>query len=143
VGVRYERLFGRFLSGYLHFVYRDVTDRSSQATRGRQLPMHPRSQAVLGLNYIDRAGTKLFLEADWRDEMFIDPIWSDNDFFDPRTPRERFPSKLRVNLRLARERSVHREWVLRVNNLFNTETIYWPEFPAPGRTVELQYRVRF
>jgi outer membrane receptor protein involved in Fe transport len=33
--------------------------------------------------------------------------------------------------------------VLRINNLFNTSTIYWPDFPAPGRTYEVQYRLRF
>jgi hypothetical protein len=114
--------------------------------------MHPRSRAILGLNYIDRAGTKLFLEADWQSRMFIDPFWSDREGhqrftnregFDPDAPRPTFPSKLVLNLRLGRERTVRREWVFRIDNLLDTDTLYWPGFPAPGRTYQFLYHVRF
>jgi tetratricopeptide (TPR) repeat protein len=143
IGVRYERQIGRFLSSYLRYTYTELTDRTSGATHGRQLPMNPRSRASLGLNYVDRSGTKLFTEISWRDAMYIDPLWSDREGFDPFLPRPTFPHRLLVNLRFAKERTVRREWVLRVNNLFNAETLYWPGYPAPGRSVELEYRVRF
>jgi Tfp pilus assembly protein PilF len=143
IGVRYEHQIGRFLSSYLRYTYRSLKDDTTLSTAGRQLPLNPRSRALLGFNYIDRAGTKLFLEADWRDEMFIDPIWSDSPAFDPAAPRETFPSKLVVNLRFGREPSVRREWVVSVNNVFDTDLIFWNGFPAPGRTFRVEYFIRF
>lgn len=143
VGLRFERQLTPFLSSYLRLTYSDLTDQTDGPTRGRQLPMNPHSRATLGLNYIDRAGTKLFAEVAWRGAMFVDPFWSGHEGFDPLAPRPTFPSRFVVNLRLGREPTVHREWVLQINNAFNTKTIYWPGYPAPGRTFGLAYRVRF
>jgi tetratricopeptide (TPR) repeat protein len=143
LGARYERQIGTFLSGYLHYTYSDTTDRTPRSTGGRQLPLNPRSRALLGFNYIDRAGTKLFLEANWRGPQYLDPIWSDDDAFDPLAPRPRENSKLRVNLRVAKERTVRGEWVVRINNLFNTSVLFAPGFPAVGRTYQVTYRYRF
>jgi outer membrane receptor protein involved in Fe transport len=143
IGLRYEQQIGLFLSSYLRYTYSEVTDRTTRSTRGRQLPMNPRSRAVLGLNYVDRAGTKFLVETNWSGEMYVDPIWSDTQGFDPRAPRPQFPDKLVVDLQLAKERTVRREWLFRINNVFNTTTIYWPGFPRPGRTYQLQYFIRF
>jgi outer membrane receptor protein involved in Fe transport len=152
LGVRYERQIGGFLSGYLNYTYAASTDRTPGPTQGWQLPMSPRSRAVLGLNYIDRAGTKIFLEGSWQSKMFIDPFWSDRstfgrftdrEGFDPNAPRPTFPSRFLLNLRFGREPTVRREWVFQINNLLNTGTLYWPGFPAPGRTYLVQYHVRF
>jgi tetratricopeptide (TPR) repeat protein len=152
LGARYERQITHFLSGYLRYTYAPSTDRTAGPTQGWLLPMRPRSRAVLGLNYIDRAGTKVFLEASWQSRMFIDPIWSDRptfarlgnrEGFDPNAPRPTFPSRLLLNLRFGREPSVRREWVFHISNLLNTGTLYWSGFPAPGRTYLLQYFFRF
>jgi outer membrane receptor protein involved in Fe transport len=143
IGARYEQQIGRFLSGYLRYTYNDVTDRTTGPTRGRQLPLSPRSRAVLGLNFIDRAGTKLFLDASWSGGIYLDPLWSNREEFDPLAPRPTFPARWRVDLRLARERTVRREWVLNVSNLFNTGGVYWAGFPRPGRALRLEYRIRF
>jgi tetratricopeptide (TPR) repeat protein len=142
-GARYEQQIGRFLSGYLRYTYAGTTDESTQTTRGRQLPFSPRSRLLAGLNFIDRAGTKLFMEARWNSRIFVDPVWSDREEFDPLAPRPTFPAKWVLDLRLAREPSVRQEWVFRINNLLNTGTIYWPGFPRPGRTFLVQYRRRF
>jgi outer membrane receptor protein involved in Fe transport len=144
IGARYEQQVGRFLSAFLRYTYREVTDETPGAsTSGRQLPMTPRSRMLLGLNYLDRAGNKLYLEGDWQSALFADRFWRGDTAFDPNATRPRVSPRFLVNLRLGQERSVRGEWVLRVNNLFNTGTIYWPGFPAPGRTYELQYRARF
>jgi hypothetical protein len=145
IGARYEHQLGPFLSLFLRYTYREFTDETpcsagdQQAgfcvAPGRQLPMQPRASAVLGLGYVDRAGTKLFAEAAWRGGM--------SQGLTRRGAWERLPSRLLVNLRVGRERSVYREWTFTVGNLFNTGTIYWPGFPAPGRTYRLQYSVRF
>jgi hypothetical protein len=142
-GVRYEQQLGRFVSGYLRATYREATDRGEGPTHGWQLPLNPRWRSLLGLSYLDRAGNKLFIEADWRSAIFTDPIWFGDVAFDPTAPRPQFPSKLLVNLRLGQEPSVFGEWVLRVDNLFNTKTIYWNDFPAVGRTYGVEYRWRF
>jgi outer membrane receptor protein involved in Fe transport len=92
------------------------------------------------------------LESVWQGRMFIDPFWSDREGFqrfgnregfDPTAPRPTFPSKLVLNLRLSKEPTVRREWVLFIDNVLNTRTLYWPGFPAPGRTYSLQYLTRF
>jgi hypothetical protein len=140
IGLRYEQRIGRFLSGFLRYTYRDVTDRTPGPRQGRQLPMNPRSRATLGLNYWDRAGNKLYLEANWNSRMFVDDDYLETA---PSQPRPELHGRLLVNLRLGQERTVRREWVVRINNLFNTSTIYWPGFPAPGRTYEVEYRIRF
>ena len=115
-----------------------ATDQTERCTHGLQLPMTPRSPAVLGLSYHDRAGTKLFVETNWRGTMFKDPIWQC-----PRRPREKLPGVTVVNLRLAKERTVNQEWVFLVDNLFGARSYYWKALPAPGRTFELQFRARF
>jgi tetratricopeptide (TPR) repeat protein len=143
IGLRYEQQIGRFLSGYLRYTYSETTDETDRVTRGRQLPFSPTSRLLLGLNFIDRAGTKLFMEARWNSEVFVDPVWSDSESFDPMAPRPTFPAKWVLDLRLAKEPSVRQEWVFRINNLLNTGTVYWPGFPRPGRTFQLQYRWRF
>jgi tetratricopeptide (TPR) repeat protein len=143
IGLRYEQQLDRFLSGYLRYTQSETTDESARTTRGRQLPLEPRSRLLLGLNFIDRAGTKLFLEARWNSRIFLDPIWSGREEFDPLAPRPSFPSKWVLDFRLAKEPSVRQEWVFRVNNLLNTRTVYWPGFPRPGRTYRLEYRWRF
>jgi outer membrane receptor protein involved in Fe transport len=48
-----------------------------------------------------------------------------------------------ANFRFAKERTLRQEWELDIDNLFNTGTLYWPGFPAPGRSYRVQYRVRF
>jgi tetratricopeptide (TPR) repeat protein len=143
IGLRYERQIGHFLSSYLRYTYSEATDKTERSTRGRQLPLNPHSRAVLGLNYVDSAGTKVFADLNWQSQMFVDPIWSDREEFDPLAPRPKFPARLVVNLRWAKERTVRREWVFRINNLFDTETIHWPGFPAPGRSYQLEYHIRF
>lgn len=143
VGMRYERQIGLYLSSYLQGSYSETQDRTGTPTRGRQLPLNPRWRATLGLNFIDRAGTKLFLEANWNGPRFLDPIWSDRPEFDPLARRPEEASKLVVNFRFAKERTVRGEWVVAINNLFNTATLSWPGFPRPGRTVHVQYRWRF
>jgi tetratricopeptide (TPR) repeat protein len=140
VGVRYEHQVGRFLSSSLRLTYREFTDQTPQAAPsdpapGRQIPLSPRQSAVLSLNYIDRAGTKLFLEADWSGGQY--------QGVDRLTRWQRLPSTTVVNFRWAKERTVRGEWALGVNNLFNAGTIYWPGFPAPGRVYRLQYAFRF
>ena len=45
-------------------------------------------------------------------------------------------------MRFTRGSVVHNVSV-HVDNVFNTGTIYWPGFPAPGRSYRVQYRVRF
>src|SRR5207249_3634096 len=117
------------LSSYLRYNYTEATDKTALSTRGRQLPLRPRSRAVLGLNFIDRAGTKILAELNWQSRMFIDPIWSNREGFsrftgapegfDPRAPRPRFPSKLTLNLRFGKEPTVRQEWSVDITNLFN------------------------
>jgi tetratricopeptide (TPR) repeat protein len=138
-GLRYDQQITPFLTGSARYLYREAIDATEReqgegrATRGRQILMQPRNRAALALNYVDRAGSKAFLEAVWTSKLFLDRTGDEPPF----------PSKLVVNLRFGREPSVRREWTVRIDNLFNTRTLYWPDFPAPGRTVELQYRVRF
>lgn len=138
-GLRYEQQVTSFLTGTLRYLYREVTDATAReqgqgrAGRGRQILMQPLNRAALALNYVDRAGSKAFVEAVWTGKLPLDRVGLEPSF----------PSKLVVNLRFGREPSVRREWTVRLDNVFNTRTLYWPEFPAPGRTVEVQYRVRF
>jgi hypothetical protein len=133
IGARYERPLGGYLSGYLRCTYRHFVDREKG---DRQIPLNPRWRAILGLNFIDRAGTKIFAEAGWNAAMTLPETGNE-------PLSERPPARFQINLRLGREPSPRREWSLTINNLFNVPTIYWPGFPAPGRTIRLQYHQRF
>jgi tetratricopeptide (TPR) repeat protein len=140
IGARYEYQVGRLLSSYWHYTYREFTDETPAGTEsdprpGRQIPLNPRSSAVLGLSYIDRAGTKLFLEADGSGGQY--------EGADRLSKWGKLPEQWVANFRLAKEPSLRQEWELDIDNLFNTGTIYWPGFPAPGRSYRVQYRVRF
>jgi hypothetical protein len=64
---------------------------------------------VLGLNFVDRAGTKLFLEVPYNSAVFSEALWSDTEGFDPLAPRPREPSRVLVNLRVGQERTVRLE----------------------------------
>ena len=75
----------------------------------------------------------LALNQDERGRRVFDAVW-------PHVPGAR---RGEVNLRFGQERTVRREWVFSIGNLFNAPTIYWLDFPAVGRTYRLDYAIRF
>lgn len=143
IGLRLERQITPYLAGYLRWSYGDATDRTSGPTHGRQLPQFPHSSGVLGLNFVDRSGTKAFLEVPYNTAVFSESLWAGTEGFDPLAPRPREPSHLLINLRVGQERSVRQEWILRVDNLFNRAYTLWPGVPGRGRTFSGELRWRF
>ena len=98
---------------------------------------------MLGLNFVDRAGTKLFLEAPYNSAVYSESLWTGSEGFDPLAPRPREPSLFLVNLRVGQERSVRQELIFRVDNLLNHAYTLWPGAPGRGRTASFELRLRF
>jgi outer membrane receptor protein involved in Fe transport len=142
-GVRLERQLTPLLAGYLRWTSSRTTDRTQGSTHGWQLPQRPRASLLLGLNFVDRAGTKALLEGVYSSGVYAESFWSNSEGFDPLAPRPREPGRWLLNLRFGREHSVRQEWIFRIDNLLNHAYSLWPGIPGRGRTASLELRWRF
>jgi tetratricopeptide (TPR) repeat protein len=137
VGLRLEQQLSPFLAGYLRWTSSRTTDRGQGLAHGWQLPWRPRSAARLGLNYVDRAGSKGLLELTYTGGVYAEGLWTGSEGFDSLAPRPRENGRLLVNLQFGRERSIRQEWVLSIENLLNHSYRLWSGIPARGRTLGL------
>jgi hypothetical protein len=100
----------------------------------------------VGLNYVDRSGTKLRLAASLFSRQFTDVEGVESfgsSQFNRGEPRPSIGSKAVFDLRVAREPSVESEFSLTVLNLFNTHIPDWPGYPRRGRLWMVNLARRF
>ncbi len=129
VGVRYERQLTDRLFGQLGFVLNRTTNDTPFAPfDAGSAPYHPWRLGGLGLNYVDPSGNKVGLQIN-----YTGPFFQDTGAFSA-TTRPVFGSHVYVDLLLAREPSVDREFFARVSNLFDTPAIMFNDSPIGTRT---------
>lgn len=142
IGARLEHRFGSRLYGNLLFVTnRTTADAPGRPYDGETAPYQPKYRAGIGLDYIDPKGNKLGLFVR-RDGGFFE----DSPFYylsNPGADRPRFPARTYVDLRLAKEPSVHNEVFLVVTNVFNRRQISFQDFPVGGRRIAFGVTRRF
>jgi len=140
LGARYERRLSRSLFADAGLFARRISNRSrgpffERIFSGPGAPYEPSRQASLSLNYIDGGGTKAGLGLRYNGSFFADsPLV---------VGRPRFPSRLYVDLLLAREPSVNYELFFKVSNLFDRSQLQFNGFPDAGRRLELGATRRF
>jgi hypothetical protein len=138
IGVRYERQLTDRLFAQVGLVLNRTTNDTGFAPFNHgSAPYHPWRLAGLGLNYVDRAGSKVGLQVN-----YTGPFFEDTGAFSA-TTRPIFPGHVYVDLLLAREPSVEREVFLKVSNLFDTPAIQFNDYPTGGRTVVAGVTLRF
>jgi hypothetical protein len=131
VGVRYEQRLSQNLYGQVGFLTNRTTNRTEFAPfDGGTAPYHPPSLAGLSLNYIDRTGLKVGLQLN-----YTGPFYQDTGVI-AATDRPRFPERMYVDLTLAKEPTVDREYFLKVANLFDSRAIQFNDFPTGGRRIQ-------
>lgn len=136
-GARYEQQLGRSLFANLFGAVNRTTSYSpGQPFNGGSAPYHPRFTAGLGLNYINDRGLKLGVQVQHRGSFFQDPLIAVG-------ARPRFPAKTYVNLRLAKEPSVHNEFFVQLNNLFNAQQVAFNGVPLAERRAQVGMVHRF
>jgi outer membrane receptor protein involved in Fe transport len=161
LGARLEHQLNRNLSLFTDLRYQDVTDQSDRAYlllatqtpsenfgRGQQVPLVPRWQGLMGMNYVDSSGTKLRLSADLLGPRYTDVgLPGSNGFgtpiFNPSAPRPKAGSSLFLDLQIGKEPSVGLEYSLTITNLLNSRTLDWPGYPTRGRRFLLSVARRF
>lgn len=160
IGMRFEHQINRHLSSFTRLSYWEVEDQTPLASGpdpnappgspfppnpsfGLQAPFSPKWRALVGLNYVDRSGTKVQLTANYVSRRFTDvgninfadPDEFGSPTFDPNAERASINPRLLLNLRIAKEPSVRTEYALAIVNITNTT---WPDnrigFPTRGRT---------
>jgi hypothetical protein len=138
VGLRYERQLSYHLYGQASLLLNRTTNRTPFAPfDGEAAPYHPSTFGGLALNYVDPSGTKLGLQLNYTGSFFQDP----GDISAPTRPR--FSERMYVDLTLAKEPSVDREFFLKVTNLFDSRAIQFNDFPTGGRRVQAGVTWRF
>jgi hypothetical protein len=159
IGGRVEHQVSRNLAGFMDLRYQEVTDRSGRAYlllatqtpgtnfgKGLQVPLVPRWSGLLGLNYVDSAGTKMRLQANLLGEQYTDlGVAGSNGFgtptFDP-SSRTKVGTRLFTDLYIGKEPSVGLEYGLTITNLFNAKSVDWPGYPTRGRSWLLSFSLR-
>ena len=138
IGIRYERQLTRNL--YAQFGY--STNRTLNRTPlapfdNGTAPYHSPNLAGVALNYVDATGTKAGIQVNYRGRFPQDTGALSA------TTRPMFASRAYVDLVLAKEPTVHREYFLKISNLFNTRAIEFNDYPTNQRRVEVGVTERF
>lgn len=137
-GARYERQLSDNLYGQVGVLFNRTTNRTEFAPfNDGTAPYHPPWLGGVGLNYVDRSGTKIGLQVNHTGRFYEDT----GDVSVPVRPI--FPAQTYVDLTLAKEPSVHREYFLRITNLFDSPAIEFNGYPTGQRRVEAGASFRF
>ena len=137
LGMRYERQLGGYLYGQIGLVSSSSKSESPDTSWDkREAPYNPDFGASIRLNYVDPRGTKLGLDVGYTGPFYQDTVDT--------LPGERptFPATARVDLYLARERTVNNEYFLRIGNIFNARQIVFNDIPFGERTFLLGWTHR-
>lgn len=130
IGVRYERqLTDRVFGQAAVLLNRTTNDTAFAPFDGGSAPYHPWRLAGLGLNYVDPRGTKVGLQANYNSAFFQDTGMISA------TTRPTYPGHVYLDLSVAREPSVCREFFVKVSNLFDTPAVLFNDFPTDQRRV--------
>lgn len=139
-GLRYERRLTRSLFADAGVFARRISNQSrgplfDRIYSGQGAPYEPTRQANLSLNYIDPSGNKAGLGLRYTGSFFADsPLV---------VGRPRFPSRVYVDLLLAREPSVGYELFFKVTNLLDSSELQFNDFPGAGRRLQFGATRRF
>ena len=135
-GLRLEHRLSTSLFANFGFLIRQ-TSNSTPGTLfdGGRAPYEANNLATLSLNHIDKAGNKLGVQLRHVGSFFQDvPL---------EAVRPTFPSKFYVDLRLAKEPSVHNEIFVSIRNLFNQPEIGFNDFRTGRRRIDFGVARRF
>jgi len=144
-GLRLEQQINGCLSSFVRLQYINALYRAkgSNPYSGLQAPFSPHWSGLVGLNYVNRGGTKLRLTADFSSSEYIDIDQFLTNSSVARPKRASIGPRGVVDLRIAQEPSLKLEYGLTVSNLFNTSIPDWPRFPRPGRLWSVEIARRF
>jgi hypothetical protein len=136
IGLRYEHQLSSTLFANSSLVA-SRTDTRAPGTlfNGEEGPYQPKLFGTLGLNYINRSGTKIGVNLNRTGSFYQDVRGLNN--------RPRFPARTTFDLRLAHEPTLQYEYFIAVRNLFDDRSINFNGFPTDGRRVEAGLTRRF
>ncbi|MDQ3812702.1 MAG: TonB-dependent receptor, partial [Armatimonadota bacterium] len=138
VGARYEHQLSHHLFANAGLVLRQTSNFNpafNTVYDNQTAPYEPRRLGHVELNYVGSGGNKIGVRLRHAGSFFADsPLL---------LGRPRFPARTYVDLRLAKEPSVHAEFFINVTNLFDRSQIAFHDFPIGQRRIEFGMTRRF